>query len=69
MKFAIVVPARKGSKGIKNKNMQLINGEPLYIRAINQGARVTGKCIINTDIDEILNSINAIRNMLKTLHK
>ena len=54
-KFISVIPLRAGSKGIKNKNLQLINGEPLYIRAIKQAGRVTEKCIVNTDIDEILN--------------
>ena len=54
-KFVSVIPLRAGSKGIKNKNLQLINGEPLYIRAIKQAERVTEKCIVNTDIDEILN--------------
>ena len=54
-KFISVIPLREGSKGIKNKNLQLINGEPLYIRAIKQAERVTEKCIVNTDIVEILN--------------
>ncbi len=53
--FISLIPLRKGSKGIKNKNLRLINGEPLYIRAIKQAERVTKKCIVNTDIDEILN--------------
>ena len=49
-----LIPIRSGSKGLKNKNILLIDGEPLYLRAVNQALRLTPKCIINTNIKEVL---------------
>jgi len=54
-KFISIIPLRKGSKGIKNKNTKLLNGIPLYIYTINQSSRLFEKCIVNTNIEEILN--------------
>ena len=34
-KILCIIPARKGSKGIKNKNMQNVNGKPLIQYSIN----------------------------------
>ena len=36
MKFAIVIPARKGSKGIKNKNLIKIKNKPLIQYTFDQ---------------------------------
>ena len=36
MKFAIVIPARKNSKSIKNKNRFKINGRPLIEYTLKQ---------------------------------
>ena len=49
-----LIPIRSGSKGLKNKNIALVNGEPLYLRSVKQALRLTQKCIINTDIEEVL---------------
>ena len=43
--YISIVPIRAGSKGFKNKNLAKIKGEPLYLRAVNQGLRITEKCI------------------------
>ena len=51
-----LVPLRKDSKGIKNKNLKKINGIPLYKYAINQALRTSNKCILTTDIDEVYES-------------
>ena len=46
--FISLIPIRRGSKGLKNKNLALIEGIPLYLRAVNQALRITKKCILNT---------------------
>ena len=48
-----VIPVRAGSKGVSGKNVRLIRGVPLYMHAVNQGLRVTGRVLISTDIEEI----------------
>tara|TARA_B100000886_G_scaffold298482_1_gene226642 strand:- start:5651 stop:6319 length:669 start_codon:yes stop_codon:yes gene_type:complete len=53
--FISVIPIREGSKGLKKKNLSIINGIPLYLRAVNQALRITDKCILNTDIPEVIN--------------
>ena len=54
MKFAIVVPARKGSKGIKNKNLVKINDKHLieYTLLAAKKSIVKQKFIL-TDDDKI----------------
>lgn len=49
-----VVPARGGSKGLAGKNTRLLAGEPLYRRAIRQGMAHASRCLVTTDIGEIL---------------
>ena len=50
----VVVPARAGSKGIKNKNLIELNGLPLFERAVKQGCEHSSRVILSTDIPEIL---------------
>ena len=40
MKFAIVVPARKGSSGIKNKNLVKINNKHLIEYTLSAAKKV-----------------------------
>ena len=35
MNVLAIIPARKGSKGIKNKNIKLLNGHPLIAYSIS----------------------------------
>ena len=44
--FLIIIPARAGSKGIKNKNVVTVNGKPLIEYTINFAKKLT----INMDI-------------------
>lgn len=50
-KFIVLIPARKGSKGVKNKNIKKINNLPLIAYSI-----LTAKLLSN--IDEIIVSTN-----------
>lgn len=49
-----VVPARKGSKGLQDKNIRSFAGKPLFQRAVEQGIRCCETCVITTDITEII---------------
>ena len=47
--------ARGGSKGVKNKNIKLINGKPLIVYTIEQ-AKASGlfeHIVVSTDSDDI----------------
>ena len=52
-----IIPARSGSKGIKNKNIKIFNGKPLISWTINQAITEIGasNVIVSTDSDQILN--------------
>ena len=52
--FISIIPVRDGSKGLPKKNIKKINGIPLYRIAIDQALRVTKRCILSTDIKEII---------------
>lgn len=47
----VIIPARSGSKGIKNKNIVDFNGEPLVVRTIRQAMRIFDRdnIFISTD--------------------
>jgi CMP-N-acetylneuraminic acid synthetase len=50
-----LIPARGGSKGIKNKNIKKVNGKPLIAHAIECGrnCRSIDQLIVSTDSEEI----------------
>ena len=52
-----IIPARSGSKRIKNKNLKLINGKPLIYYAIKTAikSKLFDEVIISTDSLKILN--------------
>jgi N-acylneuraminate cytidylyltransferase len=52
-----VIPARSGSKGIKNKNIKKINGIPLLAYSIKYAmkSRLVDKVIVSTDSKKYLN--------------
>ena len=53
---ACTICARKGSKGVKNKNIKLIEGKPLIAHTIEQAiqAGFGANIIVSSDSDEIL---------------
>ena len=55
MKFVAIIPARKGSKGIKNKNFKKFNNKPLIywtLRAAKK-SKFIDKIIVSTDSKKI----------------
>lgn len=56
-KIAAIIPARKGSKGIPNKNITLLNGVPLVEYTIKQAyeTKTIDKIIVSTDSEEVCN--------------
>ncbi len=54
MKYLAVIPARGGSKGIKNKNRKLLNGKPLIQYTIEAAQHsVIKDLVVSTDDKEI----------------
>ena len=47
---------RGGSKGLKNKNLKIINGKPLMYYTIKQAikSRIFDKIVVSTDSKKIL---------------
>lgn len=56
LKVLGIIPARGGSKGIKNKNIVLVDGKPLIsytLQAVKESELLT-RCIVSSDSIEIL---------------
>ena len=51
-KLVVIVPARAGSKGLKDKNLRMLNGESLISIAIRQAHILSENVILTTDIPE-----------------
>jgi CMP-N-acetylneuraminic acid synthetase len=56
----VIIPIRKGSKGVPGKNRRLLNGKPLYNYVLNAAleANLVDKVILATDDDELVNLLN-----------
>ena len=58
MKNVFIIPARSGSKGIPNKNLQLINGIPMFVWSIIHAKYISEKddvVLFSSDSDKYLN--------------
>ncbi|OHC73465.1 MAG: hypothetical protein A3G18_08605 [Rhodospirillales bacterium RIFCSPLOWO2_12_FULL_58_28] len=55
IKTLAIVPVRGGSKGVPRKNLRLIGGVPLVVRAIRSGldAKLVSQVVVSTDDDEL----------------
>ena len=70
-KLVAVVPIRKGSQRVKNKNFREFSGENLLIHKINLLKKLNGidDIIINTDSDAISISKNDVSFLKRRLFK
>lgn len=52
--FVAIIPARSGSKGIKDKNIKLLNGKPLMQYAIDEAfkSNIFDEIFVSTDSEE-----------------
>ena len=50
-KILVVIPARSGSKGIKNKNIKNVKNKPLLVHSINYAkkCKFVDEIIVSTD--------------------
>lgn len=60
MKILCVIPARSGSKGLKNKNMRPLLGRPLVQHTIDEALKCEffDKIVVTTDIQELLDLVS-----------
>ena len=62
MKILCTICARKGSKGVKNKNLKTINKKPLIFYSIDQAkkSKLFKKIVISTDSKKIKNYVKKL---------
>ena len=55
-KYLIIIPARKLSKRVKNKNIKLLNKKPLYVWTLKELNKIKKKydCVISSDSEQII---------------
>ena len=55
MQNITIIPARGGSKNLKNKNIKIFNGKPLIYWTINQAkkSKFAGEIFVSTDSNKI----------------
>ena len=60
-----IIPARKGSKGLKDKNIKKLNGKSLILHTIHTAKKCKSikKIIVSTDDDRIIKKINKIEGV------
>lgn len=64
IKASAVICARKNSKGIKNKNLSRLNGEPLIKICIEQAIRCVEQVIVSSDSQEILDIAKSYNSVI-----
>jgi len=68
-KIIAIIPARKNSKGIKNKNLQKLGKNNLVQISVNSAikSKYIDQIIVSSDSKKILESVNGYKNVLKHL--
>ena len=58
-KVLAIIPARAGSKGLKNKNIKIFNKKPLIYWTVKQAknSKYIDRIYVSTDSKKILNKI------------
>ena len=63
IKVLFIILARKGSKGVSNKNFRKINGKPLFQYILE--AALEAKIKINSNFDELKNSNSSFKEEIR----
>jgi N-acylneuraminate cytidylyltransferase len=63
-KVLAIVPARSGSQGIKDKNLQTIAGVSLLNWAVRMGTQVADRTVVTSDSDTYLRSVERLPNII-----
>ena len=60
-----IVPARKGSKGLPNKNIKKLNGLPLIVHTLREAikSKLVSRIIVSTDDDKIFSICKKIKGV------
>ena len=63
--FLAIIPARSGSKRIKNKNLKKINNKPLIYWTLKFASQIKElkKIVLTSDSAKILNSCEEFKNI------
>ena len=66
----IVLPVRGGSKGIKKKNIFLLNNRPLLDYVVSEISKLKKNCIlaVSSDDENILNSVKKNHKILISIN-
>lgn len=55
--WTAIIPIRKGSKGLANKNIKTLAGQPLYEHTVDQALQAgASRIIISTDITQVIDA-------------
>tara|TARA_B110000858_G_scaffold177023_1_gene211657 strand:+ start:13136 stop:13828 length:693 start_codon:yes stop_codon:yes gene_type:complete len=70
-KIIAIIPARKNSKGIKNKNLQKLGRNNLVQISVNSAikSKYIDQIIVSSDSNKILESVNGYKNVLSHIRK
>jgi N-acylneuraminate cytidylyltransferase len=70
-KVIVIIPARSGSKGIKNKNIKIIKGKPMidYTIEYAKKSKIVDQIVVSTDSQKYLNKIRKYNLIYEVLRK